>query len=82
MNDVIIKKDEENFRIGNLEEYIKISFNHDPMFENSFKVTPESNDFIIKDDFLLAIINLDILTDLNIPTTFLQIISKKYWINS
>ena len=79
--DLKMIKNNKNFKICNIEEDIKIKFNYDSNQELGFKINqPEKNDIIIKDNFLIAIVNIDILTNLSIPSILLFYITKENWI--
>ena len=81
--DLKMIKNNKNFKICNIEEDIKIKFNYDSNQELGFKINqPEKNDIIIKDNFLIAIVNIDILTNLSIPSILLFYITKENWIKT
>ena len=81
--DLKMIKNNKNFKICNIEEDIKIKFNYDSNQELGFKINqPEKNDIIIKDNFLIAIVNIDILTNLSIPSILLFYITKENWITN
>ena len=56
---------------------IKIGF--DPNFNNDFDNGICENDIIIEKDFIFALINFEVLTDLNIPSISLNVITKNNW---
>ena len=81
--DLKMIKDNKEFKVCNIEEDIKIKFNYDSNQELGFKINqPEKNDIIIKDNFLIAIVNIDILTNLSIPSILLFYITKENWIKT
>jgi hypothetical protein len=44
------------------------------------KIQPDTQrDIIIKDNFLFAIINIDLATELNLPAIFVEYVNKEQW---
>jgi hypothetical protein len=44
------------------------------------KIQPDTQrDIIIKDNFLFAIINIDLATELNLPAIFVEYVKKEQW---
>jgi hypothetical protein len=81
MSDVIIKSkenEEEQFKIKYISEMVNLEMSSDK--NNLYHISPFKNDIIIKESFLFAIINLDILADLSIPSIYLTIVEKENWV--
>ena len=79
--DIIIKKDDKEFKLNYIEENIKINFKVDPNNDINFKIpNQESNDIIIKNNFLIGIVNIDVLSNLSIPSILLFYVTKDQWI--
>jgi hypothetical protein len=81
MSDVQIIKDSQNYKISHLSENKTFSFTEDKQMKQTFKISPsvDQGDIVISDDFLICIANLDVLTDLNIPSIFVQVVEKDKW---
>jgi hypothetical protein len=79
MNDVKLQKDDQTYKISMLNENIKMNFRHDESFITSFITSRNNDDILIKDTFLFAIINLDILSELHIPSIFTMIVEQNNW---
>jgi hypothetical protein len=71
----------EKYSIINIEEYFKLSFKYNKDYNKNIQINyNENEDILIKENFLIAIINLDILAESSqISTVFLNIITKDYW---
>lgn len=96
MTDVVIKRenrvntdddgndnvDSEEYKISSLEEVLDCRFKYDNEYQKTFKIHPDDRDIVIDDTFLIAIINLDVCSDLNIPTVFLSLVTRDSWIKS
>ena len=82
MHDVLIKnQDEICCKISHLDEIININSNPDIDYNQSFLIFPNNDEIVIKKDFLMAFINLDVLSELNIPAVFVAVIEQNQWIN-
>jgi hypothetical protein len=71
----------EKFFIENIDQYFKMSFKYNIDYDKNIQINYNQNeDIIIKENFLIAVINLDILADSSqISTVFLNIINKDSW---
>jgi hypothetical protein len=56
-----------------------IKIGHDITYNRNFVLNPSENEIVIKKDFVLALINLEVLSDLNIPSISFNIISRNNW---
>jgi hypothetical protein len=79
MSDVHIQKEEKDYRISHLHESKQFSFIEDRDFDKGLKMTLQDGDILIDGTFMICIANLDILTELNIPSIFLQIVTQDKW---
>ena len=84
-SDISVKKDDETYYIHKIKQSCEMTFFYDIDFNNNFntyfKIEPLQSDIVVKNDFLIAIINYDLLTEYNIPAVFLSIINKDKWIS-
>lgn len=80
MSDVIIKKEEKDYKMTYLDELRDFKFIGDKDYSNSVKLTPTSEELVINSTFFISIANLDILSELNIPSIFTQIVTQDKWI--
>ena len=71
-----VKKNSMNKEIEYLEQNIAIEMKGDSEYMNGLKVLPNENDVVIKDSFMISIINMDILSETFIPTVFTTVIYK------
>jgi hypothetical protein len=76
--------EEETFEyyIKDIKQVSNISMNYDSNISTNFKIAPASTDIVLDDAFLIACINYDILSDINIPAIMISIITKESWIKS
>jgi hypothetical protein len=79
MSDVIIKKDSENFHINQIEEYKNFKLLPDKLYSLSPKLNPQASDIIIKDSFLVSIVNLKLISELGIPSMYTQLVNPEMW---
>lgn len=57
-----------------------MSIGHDPFYNKSLKFESSEEDIFIEKDFIFALINFEVLTDLNIPSISVNVISRDNWI--
>ena len=79
MSDVIIKKEDHPemfYKISYIDEMINLEMNTGSSMPG-LNIQPIKSDIIIQDSFLLAIINLDILSEVNIPSIYLTVVEKE-----
>ena len=79
LNNVNISKNKKKYRLDNIEENIKVEYKIEEN-NSSFKISKEETDIIIKEDFLMSIVNYDILSNLSFPSFLLFKINKENWI--
>ncbi len=76
-------KKENIFSIENVEQYFDMKFrynyNNNDINSDLLINIDEEKDILIKDNFLIAIINMDNLSDSEISTIVLNIIDKDLW---
>lgn len=72
----------ENKNVRKILQSYNSIFRYDKEFKNNPILKPLENDIVIKDTFLISVINLDILADSQISTVFLSTIEKEYWIQN
>ena len=74
LDEFVIESQEGNFSINQYNQTDKIKFEGDSDF---IKFPPENSDLIIKNDFLVSIVNFDALNELEIPTIASYIVKIK-----
>ena len=75
-----IEKDLKNYDISKFLEYSNITMDYDLEYEYSVHKNFDENTFYkIENNFIFGILNYDILSELNIPTSFITYISKDNW---
>ncbi len=81
---VVIENNEtgEQKNIQNIKQAYNSIFRFDREYKNNPILKPNENDILIKDAFLISIINLDVLADSQISTVFLSFVEKDFWVNS
>jgi len=78
-------EDDENAEqknIRNIKQTYNSIFKFDEEYKNNPNVKPSQKDILIKDSFLISIINLDILADSHISPVFLSVVDKDFWVKS
>jgi hypothetical protein len=59
---------------------MKFKYNNKDNIDNNLKINfDDEKDILIKDKFLMAVLNLDILSDSQLSTIVLNIIDKESW---
>ena len=72
MPQLSIEKDLENYDISKFYEYSHIAMDYDPEYQNSVhNKFSEDSVYKIRNNFIFGILNYDILSELNIPTSFI-----------
>jgi len=77
-----MEEEEENiseFSVNKFFQSFSIKIGHDLSYNENFSIEPKENEIFIKKDFIFALINLEVSSDLNIPAISFNIISKNYW---
>jgi len=85
INEIEIQYDGDDYAIEKFLYFNQLNFNADNLFtknENDFLSVDynEAEDILIKKDFIISVINSDILTDLNIPVVSVSIIRTSEFI--
>jgi hypothetical protein len=80
VSDIAIKKDDIEYQIAGIEESMLFKFNHKSDYLTNPILTPSQTDIVIKEDFLIAVINYDILNEFNIPSLFVYSVQKNDWL--
>jgi hypothetical protein len=78
----IVDEEAHEYFIKDIKQVTNISMNYDTNIASNFKISPGSTDIVLDDSFLIACINYDILSDINIPAVMISIITKDSWIKS
>ena len=87
-SEVILENEEnfKNYKINSLNIIEELSFGIDEPFiiqQNVMNLDEEfENNIIIKNDFILSIVNNDLIFELQIPTVSTFLINKSFWIKS
>jgi len=77
---VSLRKYDENFNVHKLLEHIDISFDYDLNYENDFIENRfDENAITIKNNFIIGLLNLDLLTEFSLPISFIYHIEKNSW---
>ena len=79
LNDIFqleIRKDSQIYEFDSIEQYIEIELKYDKNYSSGLKIQPTINDIIVENSFMLSVINLDVLSETNIPTIFTTVIDK------
>ena len=80
LNAIQLSNDEGEFQITYLNQVEKFNFSIDNNKKsNLFFDNFNENDIIIKNTFLMVIINTDLLCDLQIPTISSFVVQKEFW---
>jgi hypothetical protein len=86
LHEVKLSKDDTTYAVKHIKQSCEMTFYYDTDFNNNFntyfKVEPLQADIVFTDDFLLAVVNYDLITEYNIPAVFLTVITKDKWIHS
>lgn len=84
LKQTIIENDEatEQKNIKNIKQSFNTIFRFDSHYINNPNTKPKDKDILIKDSFLISIINLDILADSHISTVFLSKVDQDSWVKS
>jgi len=77
-----ILKENQVQKFESVEQFIEVELKYDKSFSNSLKISPSINDILIENSFLLSIINLDVLSETNIPTIFTTVIDKNCFLSN
>jgi hypothetical protein len=80
ISQISINKNSIEKDIEFLEQNIEIEMKGDNDYKNGLKLLPNENDIVIKNSFLIAVINMDILSEFSIPTIFTTIVKKDSFI--
>jgi len=56
-----------------------VKIGHDVVYNPNQSFAPSGREIVIEKDFIFALINLEVLSDLNIPSISFNIISKNNW---
>jgi len=80
LNKIEILKDSQVQDIESIEQYMEIELKYDKCYTNGLKLRPTINDIVINKSFLFSAINLDVLSEMNIPTIFTSIIEESSFI--
>ena len=80
MSDVVIKREDKDYKLTHLNEIKDFKFIGDKDYVNSVKLVPTHEELVINSEFFISIANLDILSELNIPSIFAQVVTQDKWI--
>jgi len=80
MPSLAIEKEMESYEISRFFEYTDISMDYDLDYESAvYKAIDPQEAYCIKNGFIFGILNYDILSELNIPTSFITYVHKESW---
>ena len=85
LNGIQLTNDKGNYYIQNLNQIEDFVFGVENNKNNlinanlSLQSIDKNKDIVIKDEFLIALINADLLCDMHIPTISAFIVKKKFW---
>jgi len=80
MSEIIVKKDDSEYFISHIDEVMKFSFNNDHDWMNSPEMHPGERDLVIKRKFIIAMVNYELLNEINIPSVFVHAVCPINWI--
>ena len=69
----------EKIQLDAIEENIKIEYQSDPNREYGFTINTNEKENIIKDNFIISIVDYNILSNLSLPSIMLYYITKDNW---
>lgn len=81
-NDEDIQDEDEmnkELSINKFYQSFDIQVGFDNSYNKNFQFAPKDHDIVIQNDFIFALINLEVLSELNIPSVSFNIISKDNW---
>lgn len=81
-SDLILESKDKKCRIESISEDSSFSFLSEYKENLSIKLSPQSNDIVIDDDFFIAIVHFNIVKKLSIPSIFTLVANKSDWIKS
>jgi hypothetical protein len=76
----VVDEDTIKYGIKCISQVTNIEMNYDKKYDSNIKIQPSKSDIVLDDNFLVAAINYDILSDIKIPAVVLSIIGKDSWI--
>ena len=85
LNGIQLSNDKGNYYIQNLNQIEDFVFGIENNKNNlinanlSLQSIDKNKDIVIKDEFLIALINADLLCDMHIPTISAFIVKKEFW---
>ncbi len=74
------EKEKIELTVNKFFQSFNIEIGYDPFYNKNLKYEKSQNDIFIENDFIFALINFEVLTDLNIPSISLNKIEKINWI--
>ena len=83
--DVKLKnKDEEDVYVQGVDDYFKVEFNYDSNYNQNFSLVPKMNvndvnEVVIEDNFIVAISNQKIVTEIGVPIIQVFVVDKSMW---
>jgi len=80
IHQIEILKESQIQEFESIEQYIDIEMKYDNNYKNGIQLKPTINDIVIENSFLFSIINLDVLSETNIPTIFTTVVDKNTFI--
>lgn len=81
LDEIKIESEENKIMfIRNIDEYINASYDYDQNIINSFQVEASENDIVISNNFLFGLVNVNILSKMNIPSISFFLITQEHWL--
>jgi hypothetical protein len=80
--DIHIEQDDSTFVVSNIYQSTNISWNLPTQLnKDSPVIEPDHNCIIIQKSFIIAVVNLEMLTDFNIPIISASVVSENDFIS-
>lgn len=79
VDEITIQRDDKDVHVSVFDEYIKVGFDYDSNSHAAFSVKVRKEDVVIKDAFLLGVINLNVLSSFEFSTVLLLNVTKEHW---
>lgn len=79
LEDVKISLGTSKYCAANFNEYCDLAITSDPDQKNNISIKPQPEDFMIRNNFLFAIINIDLANELNLSAIFVDLVKRENW---
>lgn len=73
---MLIEQDETSYSISKLFHSTQLNLHYDET-RAFFDIKPKNGEIVIRKDFIVALVNLEILSELNIPLISVSLVKKE-----